>query len=110
MAQPVMHAQMGGEISGAEELIQAGGVTFGLEYRRLPGRAYRPRIGGEFHRTLLWNSGSARALPSRSLETAGDFALAFSQFRLSAESERERHDVCGFYTVLPLDWENWSRI
>src|SRR5262249_1793664 len=26
MAQPVMHAQMGGEIAGAEELIQAGAV------------------------------------------------------------------------------------
>jgi hypothetical protein len=38
MAQPVMHAQMGGEISGAEELIRAGAVTFGLEYRLLPGR------------------------------------------------------------------------
>lgn len=38
MAQPVMHAQMGGETSGVEELIQAGAVTFGLEYRVLPGR------------------------------------------------------------------------
>jgi hypothetical protein len=38
MAQSVMHAQMGGDIAGAEELIQAGVVTFGLEYRLLPGR------------------------------------------------------------------------
>jgi hypothetical protein len=38
MAQPAMHAQMGGEVSGAEEVIQAGAVTFGLEYRLLPGR------------------------------------------------------------------------
>ena len=38
MAQSVMHAQMGGEIAGAEELIQAVVVTFGLEYRVLPGR------------------------------------------------------------------------
>lgn len=37
MAQ-IMHAQMGGETSGAEELIPAGAVTFGLEYRLLPGR------------------------------------------------------------------------
>jgi hypothetical protein len=29
MAQPMMHAQMGGETSGSEELIAAGGVTFG---------------------------------------------------------------------------------
>jgi hypothetical protein len=28
-----MHAQMGGETAGAEELIPAGAVTFGLEYR-----------------------------------------------------------------------------
>jgi hypothetical protein len=38
MAQPTMHAQMGGEIGGPEELIQAGAVTLGLEYRLLPGR------------------------------------------------------------------------
>jgi hypothetical protein len=38
MAQPSMHAQMGGEVGGTEELIQAGVVTFGLEYRVLPGR------------------------------------------------------------------------
>ena len=38
MAQPTMHAQMGGDIGGPEELIQAGAVTFGLEYRLLPGR------------------------------------------------------------------------
>jgi hypothetical protein len=38
MAQAIMHAQMGGEVGGAEELIPAGGVTFGLEYRLLPGR------------------------------------------------------------------------
>ena len=35
MAQQTMHAQMGGETSGSEELIQAGAVTFGLEYRTL---------------------------------------------------------------------------
>ncbi|MCS5668772.1 MAG: hypothetical protein NZ876_15450 [Dehalococcoidia bacterium] len=35
MAQRTMHAQMGGETSGSEELIQAGAVTFGLEYRTL---------------------------------------------------------------------------
>ena len=28
-----MHAQMGGETAGPEELINAGAVTFGLEYR-----------------------------------------------------------------------------
>jgi hypothetical protein len=28
-----LHAQMGGEIAGAEERIPAGAVTFGLEYR-----------------------------------------------------------------------------
>ena len=38
MAEPTMHAQMGGEIAGFEELIQAGAVTFGLEYRVQPGR------------------------------------------------------------------------
>lgn len=38
MAQEVMHAQMGGETAGPEELIAAGAVTFGLEYRVLPGR------------------------------------------------------------------------
>ncbi len=35
MAQQTMHAQMGGETGGPEELIQAGAVTFGLEYRTL---------------------------------------------------------------------------
>ncbi len=35
MTQQAMHAQMGGGTGGAEELIQAGAVTFGLEYRTL---------------------------------------------------------------------------
>jgi hypothetical protein len=35
MTQEAMHAQMGGETGGAEELIPAGAVTFGLEYRTL---------------------------------------------------------------------------
>ena len=35
MTQQVLHAQMGGETGGAEELIQAGTITFGLEYRTL---------------------------------------------------------------------------
>ena len=35
MAQQVLHSQMGGETGGAGELIQAGAVTFGLEYRTL---------------------------------------------------------------------------
>jgi len=35
MTQQTMHAQMGGETGGAEELIGAGAVTFGLEYRTL---------------------------------------------------------------------------
>ena len=35
MTQEAMHAQMGGETGGPEELIQAGAVTFGLEYRTL---------------------------------------------------------------------------
>ena len=38
MAQQTMHAQMGGETAGSEELIPAGAVTFGLEYRVLEGR------------------------------------------------------------------------
>ncbi|MBM3224248.1 MAG: hypothetical protein FJZ47_10645 [Candidatus Tectomicrobia bacterium] len=33
-----LSATMGGETSGPEELIPAGAVTFGLEYRMLPGR------------------------------------------------------------------------
>ena len=33
MTQQVMHAQMGGETGGTEELIKVGPVTFGLEYR-----------------------------------------------------------------------------
>ena len=33
MAQPAMHAQMGGAVAGTEELIPAGAVTFGLMYR-----------------------------------------------------------------------------
>ena len=33
MTQQAMHAQMGGETGGTEELIAAGVVTFGLEYR-----------------------------------------------------------------------------
>ena len=37
MTEQVMHAQMGGETGGVEELIQAGPVTFGLEYRILRG-------------------------------------------------------------------------
>ncbi len=35
MTQQTMHAQMGGETGGTEELIRAGAVTFGLEYRTL---------------------------------------------------------------------------
>ena len=35
--QQTMHAQMGGETAGPEELIPAGAVTFGLEYRVLHG-------------------------------------------------------------------------
>ena len=35
MTQQTMHAQMGGETGGSEELIQARAVTFGLEYRTL---------------------------------------------------------------------------
>lgn len=35
MTQEAMHTQMGGETGGPEELIQAGAVTFGLEYRTL---------------------------------------------------------------------------
>ena len=35
MTQQTMHAQMGGETGGSEELIQAGAVAFGLEYRSL---------------------------------------------------------------------------
>ena len=37
MTQEAMHAQMGGETGGPEELINAGAVTFGLEYRTLHG-------------------------------------------------------------------------
>ena len=33
MTQQAMHAQMGGHTGGAEELVAAGVVTFGLEYR-----------------------------------------------------------------------------
>ena len=33
MTQEAMHAQMGGETGGTEEYIEAGAVTFGLEYR-----------------------------------------------------------------------------
>ena len=33
MTQQAMHAQMGGETGGEEELVTAGVVTFGLEYR-----------------------------------------------------------------------------
>ena len=35
MTQQKMQAQRGGETSGSEELIQAGAVTFGLEFRTL---------------------------------------------------------------------------
>ena len=35
MTQQIMHAQMGGATEGSEELIEAGAVTFGLEYRIL---------------------------------------------------------------------------
>ena len=35
MTQQVLHAQMEGETGGAEELIRAGTVTLGLEYRTL---------------------------------------------------------------------------
>ena len=35
MTQQTMHAQMGGEAGAPEELIQAGAVTSGLEYRTL---------------------------------------------------------------------------
>ncbi len=33
MTQQAMHRQMGGDTAGPEELIPAGAVTFGLEYR-----------------------------------------------------------------------------
>jgi hypothetical protein len=33
MTQQAMHGQMGGETGGSEELIPAGAVTFGLQYR-----------------------------------------------------------------------------
>lgn len=33
MTQEVMHAQMGGSTADSEELIQAGAVSFGLQYR-----------------------------------------------------------------------------
>ena len=33
MTQEAMHAQMGGDVAGSEELIPAGAVTFGLMYR-----------------------------------------------------------------------------
>lgn len=33
MTQQVMHRQMGGDTAGPEELIPAGAVSFGLEYR-----------------------------------------------------------------------------
>ncbi len=33
MTQQAMHAQMGGDTGGTEEFIEAGAVTFGLEYR-----------------------------------------------------------------------------
>ena len=33
MTQQALHAQMGGETAGSQELIRAGAVTFGLEYR-----------------------------------------------------------------------------
>ena len=35
MAQQTMHGQTGSETGEPEELIQAGAVTFGLEYRTL---------------------------------------------------------------------------
>ena len=33
MTQEAMHARMGGDVAGSEELISAGAVTFGLMYR-----------------------------------------------------------------------------
>jgi hypothetical protein len=33
MTQEAMHARMGGDVAGSEELIPAGAVTFGLMYR-----------------------------------------------------------------------------
>ena len=33
MTQQAMHAQMGGDTGGTEEFIEAGAITFGLEYR-----------------------------------------------------------------------------
>ncbi len=33
MTQQAMHSQMGGDTGGTEEFIEAGAVTFGLEYR-----------------------------------------------------------------------------
>ena len=33
MTQEAMHARMGGDVAGTEELISAGAVTFGLMYR-----------------------------------------------------------------------------
>ncbi len=37
MTEQALHAQMGGDTDGSEELIPAGAVTFGLEYRTLHG-------------------------------------------------------------------------
>ena len=39
MTQQEMHAQMGGSSHGSEELISAGAVTFGLQYRTEVGEA-----------------------------------------------------------------------
>jgi len=45
MTQEAMHAQMGGGTAGSEELIPAGAVTFGLEYRTNVGGKRDARFG-----------------------------------------------------------------
>ena len=63
MTQQAMHAQMGGETGGAEELIPAGAVTFGLEYRTLHGgeeegvciHVYGNAIAGDYKELLRFD-------------------------------------------------------
>ena len=67
MTQQTMHAQMSGETGGSEELIQAGAVAFGLEYRAL----HEGAKGGASVSTCMVTNGKG---PTRNFYVSTAFA------------------------------------
>ena len=76
MAQRTMHAEIGSETGGPEELIQAGAVTFGMEYRTL-------NAGAE--------EGVCIHVHNDALEGQNKELLKFDCFRRAPLPRQERH-------------------